>query len=277
MSEQRACRVFAIAAGLVAFLLRAPCASSQQVGATLTGDLGYLADTAWEDAKTLARAPLGIGKIREVTPEAVLVGALVVGSIGGMIALDDDIRERAKDIDDASALTLQQTGLGLLAGGLTALYGAGLWKENEEWRHRALAGVESTLVAWAFANLAKVVFGRERPDAQEGHEAWFQDGRSFVSGDTTPAFAMAEAVSAAFDHTWWVTLPAYTAATAVGVGRMGRDRHWASDIVASAFLGIGTTKLFNSMHRQREQAAPRVTFSPLTAPGDLGLRVHVHY
>jgi len=98
----------------------------------------------------------------------------------------------------------------------------------------------------------KVAFGRERPDANRGPYAWFQGGRSFVSADTTPAFALAEAVAAGFDHRWEVTVPAYVAATAVGVGRMGRDRHWASDILASAFLGIGTTKLFNAL-----ELAPR--------------------
>lgn len=268
---------FRFAAALLLVLLAPPAACGQGLGANLKSDLSYLGYTFWEDAKTIARAPLEIGKVREATGEQLLVGALVVGSIGGMIALDWTIRERAKDIDDGSALSLQHAGLGLAAGGLTALYGAGLWTDNVRWRHAALTGLESTLVAWGFAHLAKVTFGRERPDAREGPDAWFQGGQSFPSGDTTPAFAMAEAVAAAFDHRWEVALPAYVAAVAVGVGRMGRDRHWASDIVASAFLGIGTTKLFNYMHRQRDQAASRVSVSPLMEAGEIGLRVTVQY
>ena len=123
----------------------------------------------------------------------------------------------------------------------------------------------------------KVTFGRERPDSGKEPLAWFQGGKSFVSGDTTPAFALAEAVSAGFDHRWEVMIPAYVAATAVGVGRMGRDRHWASDILASTFLGIGTTKLFNYMHRHREQAAPQISISPVLAPREYGLTVNVLY
>jgi len=256
-----------------------PCAAQdgQQLGATLKGDLSYLGHTVWEDARTIARAPLEIGKVRDITPEQVLIGALAVGTIGGMIAADWRIRQAAKAIDDDSALALQNAGLGLTAGGLAALYGAGLAKDNNQWRHAALTGAESALFSLGLAHLTKVTFGRERPDAKEGPEAWFQGGRSFVSADTAPAFAMAEAVSAAFDHSWQVTLPAYAAATAVGVGRMGRDRHWASDVVASALLGIGTTKLFNYMHRQREQAAPRVTLSPIIVPGEVAFRLTLRY
>jgi membrane-associated phospholipid phosphatase len=163
-----------------------------------------------------------------------------------------------------------------VAGGVAALYGVGLSIDNEQMRHTALSGIESTVVAWGVANLMKVAFGRERPDANKGPDAWFQGGRSFVSADTTPAFALAEAVAAGFDHRWEVTLPAYVAATAVGVGRMGRDRHWASDVLASAFLGIGTTKLFNYMHRQREQAV-QISVSSVLAPHEVGLCLHVQY
>jgi membrane-associated phospholipid phosphatase len=117
------------------------------------------------------------------------------------------------------------------------------------------------------AGLTKVTFGRERPDADRGSTAWFTGGSSFVSDSAAPAFAIAEAVSETFDHAWWITAPAYATATAVGVGRMGKDRHWASDILGSALLGIGTTKLVTYLHRQREPATAPVTVSPILVPG----------
>ena len=246
-------------------------------GPSLWDDLSYLGHTTWEDAKAIALAPLEIGKVREVTAEQLLLAALAVGTVGGMIGLDGKIRDAAKGIDDSSALTLQHAGFGMLGGALVALYGTGWWTDDEQKRHAALTGLESTGVSWAVANLMKVTFGRERPDSGKGPYAWFQGGRSFISGDATPAFALAEAVAAGFDHRWEVTLPAYAAAAAVGVGRMGRDRHWASDILASAFVGMGTTKLFNYMHRYREQAVPQVRISPVLAPREFGLCVNMEY
>jgi len=270
-------RALPVAMIVLFLLLSAPGVYGQEIGAALWGDLNYLGLTLWDDAKTIALAPLEIGKVRDVTPEQLLIAALAVGSVGGMIALDSRIRDRARGIDDGAALALERAGFGLLGGGLAALYGAGLWMDDEQKRHAALTGLESTGVAWGVAGLIKVAFGRERPDSGKGPVAWFQGGRSFVSADTTPAFALAEAVAAGFDHRWEVTVPAYIAATAVGVGRMGRDRHWASDVLASAFLGIGTTKLFNYIHHTREQAASEISVAPLLAPHEIGLRVHVRY
>ena len=278
-------RVFSLAALAVVLLLAPASVWGQETafgelrGPSLWDDLSYLGHTTWEDAKTVALAPLEIGKLREVTTQQLLIAALVVGSVGGMIGLDGKIRDAAQGIDHGAALTLENVGLGLLGGGMAALYGTGWWTDDEQKRHAALSGLESTAVAYGVANLMKVTFGRDRPDSGKGPLAWFQGGKSFISADATPAFALAEAVSAGFDHRWEVTLPAYIAATAVGVGRIGRDRHWASDILVSAFVGIGTTALFNYMHRhrEREQVAPQISISPVLGPHDYGLCVNVVY
>jgi hypothetical protein len=65
-----------------------------------------------------------------------------------------------------------------------------------------------------------------------------------------------------------------TNASAVGVGRMGQDRHWASDIVGSAVLGLGTEKLFSSFHdnqQRQEKTTPAVSVLP--KEGGLSLNV----
>jgi hypothetical protein len=199
-------REFVLAALLLVFLLAPSSVCGQETafgplrGPSLWDDFRYLGNSVWEDAKAIALAPLEIGKVREVTTEQLLIGALVVGSVGGMIGLDGKIRDAAKGINDSSALTLQRAGFGLVGGGLLALYGTGWWTDEEQKRHAALTGLESTVVAFGIAELMKVTFGRERPDSGKGPLAWFQGGQSFISGDTTPAFALAEAVAAGFDH-----------------------------------------------------------------------------
>jgi membrane-associated phospholipid phosphatase len=64
---------------------------------------------------------------------------------------------------------------------------------------------------------------------------------SFPSGHTSNAFAWATLASRQYGPTAGV--PAYVAATLIGVARMERNTHYLSDIVAGAILGylVGTT------------------------------------
>jgi len=55
-----------------------------------------------------------------------------------------------------------------------------------------------------------------------------------------------------------------------GVGRMGKDAHWASDILGSALVGAGTTELLFYLHRQRENPTSLIILPMLPgqrAPG----------
>lgn len=58
---------------------------------------------------------------------------------------------------------------------------------------------------------------------------------SFPSGHTSSAFAVAG--SLAYSYGWVGAIPGYLAATGIAVSRIKENRHWASDIVAGAFIG----------------------------------------
>ena len=122
MSDQPRCPhltprgwVLTLTAIYLVLLLFPPWANGQDLGATVWGDLSYLGLTLWDDAKTIALAPLEIGKVREVTPEQLLIATLVVGSVGGMIGLDSqDSRRGQRASIDGAALALGRVGFGLL-------------------------------------------------------------------------------------------------------------------------------------------------------------------
>ncbi len=67
---------------------------------------------------------------------------------------------------------------------------------------------------------------------------------SFPSGHTTIAFMCAEFMHQEYkDQSVWYSIAGYTAATATGVLRMYNVRHWFSDVVAGAGIGILGTKI----------------------------------
>lgn len=75
---------------------------------------------------------------------------------------------------------------------------------------------------------------------------------SFPSGHTTQAF-----ISATFMHheygkkSIWYSILAYSMATSTGAMRMMNDRHWFSDILAGAAVGIFSTEMVYLTHQYK--------------------------
>ena len=63
-----------------------------------------------------------------------------------------------------------------------------------------------------------------------------QEWNSFPSGHTASAWATATSLT--YSYGWKVAIPVYTAALATMAARISDDRHWFSDTVAAAFLGL---------------------------------------
>jgi len=80
----------------------------------------------------------------------------------------------------------------------------------------------------------KGITGVTRPDGTP---------RAFPSGHAAEAFASAEFLRREYGHqSVWYTVSGYGAAVAVGVLRMYNNRHWFSDVVAGAGLGVLSTQ-----------------------------------
>ena len=66
---------------------------------------------------------------------------------------------------------------------------------------------------------------------------------SFPSGHTTTAFVGAEMMNQEFGwRSPWYSVAGYSMATATGVLRVMNNRHWLSDVITGAGIGILTTK-----------------------------------
>jgi membrane-associated phospholipid phosphatase len=113
------------------------------------------------------------------------------------------------------------------------------------------------------------VTGRARPSVDIHHSGTFQFAEgfrsdahaSFPSEHATAGFAMASVLAAESSRRWphasrWITPLAYTVASLVGVARVYKNEHWASDVLVGA--GIGTvTGLVAVQYRGDQILLPR--------------------
>ena len=115
---------------------------------------------------------------------------------------------------------------------------AGIAYARPAWVHYAAAMAIASISAGLAANVLKVVVGRTRPELWLGPFHFAGGGaNSFPSGHTVGAFALAGVL-------WFASrsLPlrgiAILLAAAVGLARVMAFRHWLSDAIASACLGL---------------------------------------
>ncbi|HEX8245836.1 MAG TPA: phosphatase PAP2 family protein [Longimicrobium sp.] len=128
------------------------------------------------------------------------------------------------------------------------------------------------LLASGVANGAvKFTVGRERPSFTDDPHRFVPFNRkdrwqSFPSGHATVAFSLAASISDEARKPW-VTALTYGTASLVGWSRVYEDRHWASDVVGGAVIGVATSRWaihrLHARHAAADPAAPGVTLSPL--------------
>ncbi len=237
----------------------AQTARTASMGGEVVSDFKYLANNALLDAEDIATSPLYIASPDSpfFAPKFYLVLAGAGALWGGSYALDQTMRSHLRSMSSSDADLLQNISYGGVSASTALLYGYGLWYGDSRARHYALnAGVGAGIATLLDLGI-KAAFGRLRPSQTSSHTAFFHGGKSFVSGDVTPMFALAAGVSEYFNNEWYVAAPVYSLALLDGFGRMGHDEHWFSDVVGGALLGVATTELFIWLHNRHDEEPDR--------------------
>lgn len=193
---------------------------------------------------------------RPVPPAAAAAparGALILGPIGH---LDASIAREIQRSGPQSSDVLRDVATGfrvvgvpgtvLATGALLAVGGAAHDASTER---LGVHVAEALLLGEASAHLLKGLVGRARPDVSAVSATGFGRGfgddayRSFPSGHTVAAFAAAAVLNSELSRRGagsgaLVGSALFGGATLVGVSRIYDNRHWTSDVVAGAALGL---------------------------------------
>ena len=108
---------------------------------------------------------------------------------------------------------------------------------RSSWPRLAASSLASYAVMAAFVNGIKYTASEIRPDGST-HNSW-------PSGHTATAFAGATILHKEYGLTRspWYSIAGYTVASATGVMRVLNNRHWISDVLSGAGIGILSTEL----------------------------------
>jgi membrane-associated phospholipid phosphatase len=209
--------------------------------------------------------------------ESLLTGSLLVGSTTLLLIGDENLRDEFQK-NRHGGLDRLADGLDVLGHPLTLLgVGGGLWSWGRWREDQALAetgqlAVTAILGAQAVTFGIKIASGRQRPGNTFDADTFrpFAPGGghdSLPSAHTSSAFALAAVLARRCEHPWvpWLS---YGGAGLVGISRLYRDDHWASDVVLGALVGELSGRLTLRWHNRGIRAAQVV---PVTGGGLLQL------
>jgi membrane-associated phospholipid phosphatase len=117
-------------------------------------------------------------------------------------------------------------------------------KGKNDFANRTAILIKSELMLGILTFSLKRITAVPRPDTKEL--------TSFPSGHTAQAFAAATFMAREYGHkNIWYSIGAYTVATGVGAMRVMNNRHWVSDVLVGAGIGILSTNLAYLTHQYR--------------------------
>jgi membrane-associated phospholipid phosphatase len=182
-------------------------------------------------------------------------GAIVVGGLSALMLLDEPaqrfFQENRSSQSDDIAQAFRHFGQPEVFGTVTVgLVGAGLLSGNHELTRAGGRLAASIVLSGVTTAGFKLAIGRTRPNEGKGAFDFhpFSGEDAMPSGHTSAAFAMATSLADDI-HRTWASVGLYTIATGVGWSRMNDDKHWLTDVVAGAIVGITSAKLINGRWR----------------------------
>lgn len=157
--------------------------------------------------------------------------------VGGLIVKseDDHFRSLRNDFlprfnrhaDDYMQYAPAAIMLGMKAAGV---------QSRSSWGRMLVSDAFSAILMGSVVNTLKRTTNVERPDGSNRH--------SFPSGHTATAFMTATMFNKEYGHkSPWIGVGAYGMATATGLMRMANNKHWLSDVLTGAGIGILSTEI----------------------------------
>lgn len=146
---------------------------------------------------------------------------------------------------DGTYKAIGNSTLPIVVGIPAIMFGIGYLQHDSATKHKALYIGGTVIIAEVVSEVGKRILRRNRPfvtypDIQDVEGS--TTGYSFPSAHTSAAFGLATSISIAYPK-WYVIVPTFGWATAVGYSRLHLGAHYPTDVIAGAVIGAGSTFL----------------------------------
>jgi membrane-associated phospholipid phosphatase len=168
--------------------------------------------------------------------------------------------------DDSFLMSTFPDNLGSTAtilSGAALSYAIGRLANNDNLAETGLLVLEATVTTQFITLAGKYLVQRPRPDGGNNH--------SFPSGHTSGMFAAASVLDARFGYKAGV--PAYLLASFVGYSRIRMEKHYPTDVVCGAILGVIIGRSFGKQDAEGRRIALVPYFNHSSMAANLQIRL----
>lgn len=143
---------------------------------------------------------------------------------------------------------------------------------RSNWSSMLVSDALSVAIMSSAINLIKYTVSIKRPDGSSNN--------SFPSGHTATAFMAATMLNKEYGHkSPFISIGAYSVAAATGIMRILNNRHWISDVIAGAGIGIMSTELGymlgDIIFKNKDLRSSKYKFEKSYKPSFLGINTGI--
>ncbi len=172
------------------------------------------------------------------------------------------------NLKDKVFIFVTDTELPISIGAPLITLGAGFITKDKVLQRKGWENFGSLAIGYAFTYSLKRIVDRDRPVTKYSFVDAYKTStkNSFPSGHTSVAFSTATSLSINFKK-WYVAVPAYLWAGAMGYSRLHLGVHYPSDVLAGAIIGSGSAWLSHKankwLQKKKNRSKPLANTSSL--------------
>jgi membrane-associated phospholipid phosphatase len=210
--------------------------------------------------KNLGRNFVGVFSGPNLLPFAVGAAATVSAS-----AFDSRTRGLLQGTCNTCGTTGASMGGAAVVPVVGAMFLAGRFAPQGRFRSATYDFAQAAIVNGAYTSILKYSLQRTRPDES--------NNLSFPSGHTSTAFSLATVANQHYG--WKVGVPAYLLASGIGLSRIEKDKHYLSDVLAGATLGVIVGRTVARLDGERPSKKRQISVGPATDPHGQGVGLNL--